>query len=343
MTRVLRSWALAFACAFGTLPALAASGPVDDAALIARAKSEGTLALYSSVSLEDVTKIARRFELAYGIHVDVLRLESNQLPARILIEQRGGRVGADVVLTPTLQIHALNDAGFLEQRRIPEERAFVSGTFDRDGSFGGMLINTDTIVYNPIKLKAANLPIPRNWADLTRPEWRGQFAIYNHSYEWYLTMKKTLGAGPARDLMRGLAANAPHLVSSHQLALNQTADGEYVAALNAFGYDALREKRKGRPIDFVNAAPTVAEINAVGIARHAAHPNAALLFERWALSRTTQQFVVSELGRSSGRKDVRPDAATWNARMQIVISDPSNSTDYQQAAREFDEIFAPKG
>ena len=316
--------------------------PAQDDALVAAARRDGTVVLYSTVSLEDTTKLTRRFEQRYGIPVRVLRMESNQLPARITIEARAGRSDADLALSPTLQMYGLKNGGLLERAAMPEARDFVPGTVDRDGTFGGVLINTDTIVYNPERLAEAYLAPPRSWADLTKPEWRGRFALFSHSYEWYLAMKRALGAAQAAALMRGLAANAPQLVASHQLVIDGTASGEYAAGANAFGYEAERLGRAGRPIGFVNAPPTVAEVNAVGIVRGAKHRSAALLFERWALSRDTQQFVVSTLGRASGRKDVRPDRAVWNGRMQIVISDPANAGDYQEAVREFDAFFGSR-
>lgn len=336
----LGALAAALALAFLAAPASSATDPVGDAGLIAKARAEGNVVVYSSVSNEDSNKLAQRFQAQYGIQVHVLRLESNQIPAKLLVEQRSGTTNADLAMSPTLQMYALKSLGILASQRVAEERDYIPAALDKDSTFGGILINTDAIVFNPDKLKAAKLTPPRNWADLTRPEWRGQFAIFNHSYEWYLAMKKTLGAAQAQALMRGLAANQPHLVTSHQLALNATADGEYVAAANAFAYDAARQKHDGRPIDFVNAPPTIAEVNAVGVVQRAPHPNAALLFKRWAMSRDTQQFVVSALGRSSGRKDVKPtNPAVWNGQMRIVISDPSNANDYQQASHEFDQIF----
>jgi iron(III) transport system substrate-binding protein len=333
MKRVQHLGALAAALAVTLLgtPARSATDPVGDAGLIAKARAQGSVVVYSSVSNDASNMLAQRFQAQYGIPVHVLRLESNQIPAKMLVEQRAGTSNADVVMAPTLQMYALKSLAVLAAQRVPEERDFIAAALDKDSNFGGVLINTDTIVFNPDKLKAAKLTAPRNWSDLTRPEWRGQFAIFNHSYEWYLAMKKTLGAGPAQALMRGLAANQPHLVTSHQLALNSTADGEYVAAANAFAYEAARQKRDGRPI---------AEVNAVGVVRRAPHPDAALLFKRWAMSRDTQQFVVSALGRSSGRKDVKStNPAVWNRQMRIVISDPSNENDYQQASHEFDQIF----
>jgi iron(III) transport system substrate-binding protein len=318
---------LAFACALmccGAAPA--------------RAATEGTVVVYSSISVEQLNLLARRFQQQTGIVVQTLRLESDQLPARVLLEQRGGRSQVDLVITPTLQIAELHSAGLLAPGAAAERGSFAPGTFDPDGYWTSVLLNTDTIVYNPAKLRAAKLPVPSSWDDLTRPAWRGQFALYSGSYEWYGAMRRALGDAAAEKLMRALAANEPHLVASHQLASNLTAAGEYVAAVNAFAYDAKRAQRAGQPLAFVNASPTVAEINAVAIARSAPHPAAAKAFATWLVSHDTQAWIAAALGRVSGRKDVRNDPAIWNPRMRIAISAPDPSS-YAADVRAFKTIF----
>lgn len=326
--RPLRAIALALSCV--------AISPSASAA--AEARAEGTLVVYSSISVEQLNALARRFQEQTGVSVQTLRLESDQLPSRLVIEQRGGRNEVDAVITPTLQIAELRSAGLLTRLAVPEARDFVRGTADPDGYWCSALLNTDTIVYNPTKLKAAGLKPPVSWEDLTHPAWRGQFALYARSYEWYGAMRRALGVAAADHLMRALAANAPQLVASHQLASNLTAAGEYTAALNAFAYDAQRAERAGQPLRFVNATPTVAEINGIAIAKDAPHPEAARRFARWLLSRPTQSWIVSALGRVSGRKDVRNDPAIWNDRMRILISDPDPQR-YADDVRDFNAIF----
>jgi len=180
---------------------------------------------------------------------------------------------------------------------------------------------------------------PASWADLARPEWRGKFALFNGSYEWFATMHRALGDANGDRLMQALAANQPVMIATHQLALNMTAAGEYAAALNVYGYDVERLRKQGQPVALVNAVPTVGEINAVALVKGAPHPNAARFFERWLLSRDTQEFIVTALGRVSGRKDVKSDEAIWNPRMRIVITNPSDSANYAAYVRAFDQTF----
>jgi iron(III) transport system substrate-binding protein len=315
-------------------PAAPGDGGLED-----RARAEGTVVLYSAMSSQDTDALAQRFMARYPIALRVLRVESSQLPAKLAIAARGGQTEADVEIAPGFQTDQLKRNGFLDAYAVPEARDFTAGTVDPDTYWAAAYLNTDAIVLNTDRLKAAGLKLPASWADLARPEWRGKVALFNGSYEWYATMRKALGAAYADRLMQAFAANGTVMVATHQLALNMTAAGEYAAALNVYGYDVARLQKQGQPVALVNAPPTVGEINAVAIVRSAPHPNAARLFERWLLSRETQTFVVGSLGRISGRKDVRSDPAIWNPKMRIVITNPAESVGYADDVKAFDTVF----
>jgi iron(III) transport system substrate-binding protein len=304
-----------------------------------RARAEGTLTLYSAMSTQDTTSLVQRFMARYPIQVRVLRVESSQLPAKIAIAAKAGQPDADVEIAPGFQTDALERNGLLDPYPVPEDRDFTAGTFDPNGYWSAAYLNTDTIAYNPDRLKAMGVKPPTSWADLARPEWRGKVALFNGSYEWFATMRKALGAAYADRLMAALAANAPVMVATHQLALNMTAAGEYAAAMNVYGYDVDRLAKLGQPVALVNAAPTVGEINAVAIVKSAPHPDAARFFVRWLLSRDTQRFVVGSLGRISARKDVKSNETIWNKTMRIVITNPADSGDYADDVRRFNQTF----
>lgn len=323
---------------FGATPA---AGPVDDRDLAARAQAEGSVVLYIAMTASDVQKIADRFHAQYGITLQTLRIESDQIPTRVTVEQRAGRFDADVVAAPGFQTDQLKRAGALLAYRPPEDRAYRSGYVDPDGYWTVAFLNTDAIAYNPARLAALGLKPPTSWFDFTRPEWHGRFAIFNGSYEWYDAMHRALGDATADKLMKGLAANQPAMVSTHDLALTMTAAGEYAAALNAYGYHAARLQREGRPIRLVNPDPTIGEIQCVALAKQGPHPNAARLFVRWLLSQDTQQWMVQRdaVGRISGRKDVASDPDIWSPQLHIVVTNPADSVNYASEARAFNTVF----
>ena len=324
-------------------PLSTSAAPAPDVALIAAAKREGTLTLYGSMTAPQMQSLAQRFEMEYGIHVETLRLESNVIPSRMIIEARAGSPKADVVDEPGFQIDLLKRQQLLEKTARPENAEMTAGTFDRDGFWSSLFLNTETIAYNPKLLAAAHVAPPKTWTDFTKPEWRGKFALFSGSYEWYAAMQKAFGKAQGEALARALAANDAKLVNSHQQAENMLVAGEYMGALNTYGYNMAREQSAGSSAVNVNPTPTVIEVHGIGVAAKAPHPNAARLFLRWALSRNTQTWVATTLGRVSPRKDVKNNPAIWNSHIRYIVSDPAESANYADYAKSFNAIFGVGG
>ena len=284
--RPLARLLIAFALLALAAPVRLAAAPDGiDPQLLAKARSEGSVTLYGSMTAPRMQAMAARFGQQTGIHVDTLRLESNVLPSRLAIEARAGTFHADVVDEHGFQIDLLKRQNLLTRYALPANAELTAGTFDRDGYWSSVFINTDTLAYNPTLLKAARLRPPQSWIDFTKPEWRGKFALFSGSYEWYAALVKALGKDKADAYMRAFAANGVHMVNSHQLAETMLESGEYTGAINTYGYSMAQDQAKGLSVVEVNPLPTVIELHGVGIVAGAPHPNAARVFEEWMLSR----------------------------------------------------------
>jgi iron(III) transport system substrate-binding protein len=313
---------------------------VNDPALIAAAKAEGQLQVYGVGPATALAATAQRFETTYGIRVSWLHVGGVAMPARLLVEQRGGNPKTDVVTTvPTLQTEQIKRAGLYAQYRPPEDRDLLPQTFDPDGNWSGNEFLTESICYNPARVKAAGLQPPTAWADFTAKEWRGKFAFYAGSWEWYAAMKRFFGPARAEALARAYAANAPRMEVSHQNLVDLTAAGDVIAAANAFGHTCLRAKDQGAPVELVNPVPTVIELGTIGVLRAAPHPNAARLYVRWLLSRETAQWSYDSLGVNVPRKDVKTDPRIFNARTRSVISNLSDLDTIDADMKAYNAIF----
>jgi iron(III) transport system substrate-binding protein len=310
-----------------------------DAQTIALAQKDGSLTFYGSMYAPQLQEVAARFTQQYGIRVDVLRLESNALPARIAIEAKAGTPHADVLQDPGFQIDLLKRQGLLAKFPVPENADMTQGTYDSDGYWTSFCVNTETVSYNPKLVAAAGLKPPVSWFDFIKPEWHGRFALFSGSYEWYAAMTKYFGKDRADQYMRALAANGVHMVNSHQLAETMLESGEYAAGVNTYGYSMSHDQAAGLSVVEVNPDPTVIELLGVAITANAPHPNAAKLFMRWLITRDTQQWIVSELGRISARRDVKNNRAIWGPQIRFLISDPAESIHYQDYVRDFNAIF----
>lgn len=341
----MRVLAILICLALGGSAAAQAAQSLPDDALVAAAKKEATVVLYGSMTLPQMTALAERFHEQYGIAVKTLRMESQELPARMITEQRSGRFEADVVDEPGFQTDQLKRQGMLEVYRPPENATLIRGTVDPDGYWSSIFLNTEAIAYNPAKLQEYGMKPPAAWSDFAKPEWRGRFGVFVGSYEWYAAMKRKYGEDGGNKLMKSLAANQPRMLNTHVVGISMVESGDLAGAPNVYAYQADQERRKGAQIAIVNPDPTVVELHCVAIVKNAPHPNAARLLERWMLSRETQNWIasLSGLGRIAARKDAVNDPAIWNDRVKYVISDPASSVNYAQDAAAFNAIFGIPG
>ena len=75
--------------------------------LIAKARAEGTLTLYTSIATSESAPLAQAFEAKYGVKVQLWRALSENVVQRALTEARGGRRGMDAVEPIAPEVEAL--------------------------------------------------------------------------------------------------------------------------------------------------------------------------------------------------------------------------------------------
>jgi iron(III) transport system substrate-binding protein len=335
---VLVSCALAGLCMPLRL-AGAAEGPVDDPALIARAKQEGKVVMYAAMAAPQLAAEVARFKATYGIDVQTLTGGSPELVSRLATEQRGGRFEVDLIGNSGYEEDEAKRLGLMQPFRPPEAREYLAGAVDPDGYWVANLANTDAIAYNPDALRSLQLAPPHTWEDLARPAWRGRFGMYADGVELYAALKGFYGKERTDALFRALAGNAPRMISNHTLATNLVMAGDVPAAADIYAYAALGGSDRGRPVVLVNPTPTVIELGCTGLVKNAPHPNAAQLFDRWLLSRPTQQWIRSELHRISMRKDVQNDRRLLDPKVRYVVANPANSVNARTDIADFKSIF----
>ena len=145
--------------------------------------------------------------------------------------------------------------------------------------------------YNTRLLTRAQLP--KTYKDLLDPKWKGKLGIEATDQDWFASVADVMGGGDAGlKFFRDLAAtNGVSLRLGHTLLTNLVISGEVPLALTVYNYMPEQAKKKGAPIDWFALEPAIARSNAVGVARRAPHPNAALLFYEYLLGEAQPVFV----------------------------------------------------
>jgi iron(III) transport system substrate-binding protein len=287
-----------------------------EARLLARARQEGSVTVYTSLAPTEGKPLADAFEARYGVKVNMWRGLSDGVVQRALTEARGRRHAVDVIETNGPEMESLAREQLLSEfhssfladipaKAIPRHRQWIP---DR--------LNLFVVAYNPRKVRADELP--RTYEGFLDPKWRHRIALESTDSEWMGSLVKVWGEPRALQFFRKLAEMKPELRKGHILLVQLIAGGEVDVGLTAYYANAASAKSRGAPVEWAAVEPVIARPQGVGIARQAPHPNAALLFADFLLSPQAQGMLAA-MGRVPVSTAVKSDASALN----YVMSDPA--------------------
>jgi iron(III) transport system substrate-binding protein len=308
----------------------------DDTDRIARAKSEGQVTFYTTMGLDTVRPVTAAFEKKFPfLKVDVLRLNSERVFNRVMVEHQAGKVNADVVNLSVMPL--LKGKRVLASYRSPEAKGFPAKFRDADDTWTGLVGNYVVIGYNTRLVPEAN--IPRDWFDLTQPYWTGKMAMDVEDYDWFGAMLEYFGPEKGRRLMQGIAKQELSWRKGHSLLAQLVAAGEFYASL-VYAHRTQLTKDRGAPIDWVKTSkPIVVSQNAVAILEKAARPNAARLFVDFLMSEAGQKLLFDG-GQIPLRSRAIPASSPLAAESLDLhpVSGPVMER-FEQYKKEFNDVF----
>ena len=149
--------------------------------------------------------------------------------------------------------------------------------------------------YNTELLAKKKLAVPRRWADLLKPEYKGEIQVANPAssgtaYTMIATLVQLMGEDQAFDYLKGLHRNVSTYTRSGTGPIKAVARGETAVSIS-FVHDGPGEKAQGFPVETVTPSEgTGAEIGSMSIVKGARNPGPAKRFYEWALTAQAQQF-----------------------------------------------------
>jgi iron(III) transport system substrate-binding protein len=266
--------------------------------------------------------------------VSVWRAGTDKVLQRTIAEARAGRNDVDVVHYGSPEMEALAREKILEPITSPVQDDLIAGSVPKHHEWAATILSVWVQAYNTGIVKKADLP--KTWDDLLDPKWKGKIGIEAKDDDWFATVVQELG-GEKRglDYFRRLAeTNGISVRKGHTLLNNMVVSGEVPLALTVYNYMPEQAKEKGAPIDWFVIAPAIARSNAVGVARKAPHPAAALLFYEYLLGPEGQKAMTSINYVPTSTKVESPLKG-----VKIVQTDPIRSLDESQKwSKLFDEV-----
>ncbi len=289
-----------FALAGLAAAALALAGPVSAFA------QQRTLTVYSSLDEEQAKALIKGFEAKNpDIKVNAILGSTAPIIARVIAEAAAPQ--ADVILGNAVSALMSADAKGLLLAYKPVNYDNVSPVM-RDPRPEPVWVGIDawasSVCYNKIEGEKRKIPAPKTWADLTKPEYKGQITMPSplSSGTAFLAVNGWLtifGEKGGWDFMDKLHANIATYGHSGSAPCRQAAAGEFVIGIS-YATPGVKSINDGAPISIILPEEGLGwEIEAVSIVKGAKNLADAKKLADWASSREAAEISAKYLPMSA--------------------------------------------
>ncbi len=264
------------------------------------ARAAGRLTLYCSPDEVWCQLMVTEFEKATGIKVAMTRKSSGETYAQIKAEKDNpkGDVWWGGTGDPHLQAA---EEGLTEPYTSPLMAELNDWAIGQHRASGGRTVGVYAgalgFGYNAELLEKKRIAAPRCWADLIKPEYKGEIQIANPNssgtaYTALATFVQMMGEDKGFEYLKALHKNVSQYTKSGSAPIKAAAQGETLVGI-VFQHDAVAMKVAGAPIVVVSPCEgTGYEIGSMSIIKGARNPDEARKFYDFALRADVQSMAV---------------------------------------------------
>ena len=294
-----------------------------DQALIDAAKKEGAVTWYTTLIVNQMARPAvDAFEKKYGIKVNYIRNDSQEIMLRVQAEARSGKVLADIYDGVT-GVGTYKKDNLLEKWQPDAVKILPKEYYDRDGYWTGTSLYLQTFSYNTELVKKGDEP--RTLDDLLAPRWKGQMAVSASSsttgiggFIGHVLTK--LGEEKGIEYLKKWGQQKPAILqASTRQVMDQVIAGEYQVGVQTLTHHAAYSSVRGAPIEWVPTDDAMGALLVLGLFK-GPHPNAGKLLidflmsdEGQAIFRDADYIPVSP-NIQARQPRLKPDGVNFKAR-----------------------------
>ncbi|MBL8704597.1 MAG: ABC transporter substrate-binding protein [Rhodospirillales bacterium] len=319
-------------------------GAVAALVLTGLAAKAGEITAYTSLEEDDIRVYLQGFAKAQpGVKVNVLRLSTGDLGARMLAEKANPR--HDVIwgwaVTNMVDPRILEMAEPYKPAGIdkvnPAFKDKDGRWFATTGYFAGFCVNNEI-------LKKNNLPMPASWQDLLNPVYKGQIVMPNAAssgtgYLQIVSLLQMKGEDKGWQFLKDLDKNIAQYIKSGSRPCKMASSGEYAIGLS-FAFSGVKQIMEGYPIKLVipsEGAGYETEVSA--LMKTAKNKPDAKLFLDWLLTLDAAK-LYGERAEMSSVPGAKAPAAVLKAGLPEDVSKVLFKMDFDASARDKDRIVS---
>jgi iron(III) transport system substrate-binding protein len=304
----------------------------------------GEITAYTSLEEDDVKVYLEAFGREVpGIKVNVLRLSTGDLAARMLAEKANPR--HDVIwgwaVTHMVDPRILEMAEPYKPKNIDEVNPIFKDPqhrwFATTGYFAGFCVNTEV-------LKKKNLPMPASWQDLLKPVYKGEVVMPNpaSSGTGYLQIASLLqmkGEEAGWKFLKELDKNIAQYIKSGSRPCRMAAAGEYAIGAS-FAFSAIKQVQQGYPVKLVVPSEGAGyEIEVSALMKTSQNKADAKRFFDWLLTPTAAK-LYGERAEMSAVPGVKAPESVLAAGLPADVPGVLYKMDFDWSAKNRDRVVA---
>jgi iron(III) transport system substrate-binding protein len=293
-------------------------------ALAGAATAQTKLTVYTALENEQLKPLKEAFEKATpGVEVVWVRDSTGVITARLLAEKDNPK--ADVIWGVSVSSVALFDQQGMLAGYTPNGAGMLKPAFadaKNPKMWTGIDAYASVIVFNTKEGEAKKVKQPKEWADLTKPEYKGMIVMPNpaSSGTGYLMVSawlQAMGEKEGWDFMDKLHQNVANYTHSGSAPCVQAARGERVIGL-CLDMRAASEKTKGAPIEIAVPAKNGWEIEATAIVKGSKNMDAAKKLVDWTVSKQAAEIYAKTYALVA-HKEVRAEPKNYPTGMEAKL------------------------
>ena len=242
-----------------------------------------------------LNEIFGEFTKDTGIQVEYLEMSSGEVLTRTKAAK--GKAQADVWFGGGLDSYiAAAQEGYLQAYLSPERKSIPERYLDKEGFWSGYSMCVVEITANKDILAQKKLPMPTSWADLAKPEYKGEVllstpAVSGTFYFMVAEILQQFGPEKGWKLLEAIDANVPYYAKRGSEPANKASAGEVAIAVAPFD-SGMKLRAQGFPLEAVLPSDgTPWYFSPVAIFKNARNLPEAQAFVDWILSEKGQSVI----------------------------------------------------
>jgi iron(III) transport system substrate-binding protein len=273
-----------------------AASPAAAPAAPAPSVKGGELNVMASPQPDWIKAQTERFQQQFGVETRSVRKSGGEGLAQLKAEK--GNPSFDVWWgSPVDSFIAAKNEGLLEAYVPPTAAQIPDKYKDKEGLWHGIYVGSIGFAVNTKRLAEKNLPEPTSWADLAKPEYKGEIVMAHPATSGTaLTSVNTVLMLNNKDFEKGMGywkdvhKNVLQYTKSGAAPMQFLERGEATVGI-VFSHDIFVSVEKGLPIKIVFPSEgTGYEVGGMALIKGAKNPEQAKAWIDWALTKDAQEI-----------------------------------------------------